>query len=112
MPRDGIGHLTTICNEIIKMGYFPVQWRVAQIIMIPRPDKPLEEASSQRPLSVLPIMRKIFEKAMLKRLRPILEGNRILLDHQYGFRQKRLTIEQVHRIREIIRGNLEEKKKK
>jgi hypothetical protein len=68
MPKKGIVHLTTICNAIIRTGYFPVQWEVAQIIMIPKPGKPLEEASSYRPISLLPTMSKIFEKAMLKRL--------------------------------------------
>jgi hypothetical protein len=40
-------------------------------------------------------------KATLRRLCPILGGNRILLDHNFGFRQEHSTIEQVHRITEI-----------
>jgi hypothetical protein len=85
IPRKGNANLTTICNTIIRTGYFPVQWKVAQIIMIPKPGKPLEEASSYRLNSLLPVMKKIFEKPMLKRLLPIFEENRILLDHQFGF---------------------------
>jgi hypothetical protein len=104
MPRKGIVDLTTICNAIIRMGYFPVQWKVEQIIMIPKPGKPLEEASSYRLIRLLPIMNKIFEKALLKGLRPILEKTQILPDHQFGFRHKHSTIEQVHRIARIIRG--------
>jgi hypothetical protein len=42
-----------------------------QIIMILKPGKLLEEAISYSLVSLLPIMGKIFEKAMLKRLRPI-----------------------------------------
>jgi hypothetical protein len=38
--------------------------------MIPKSGKPLEEASSYRPISLLPIMSKIFEKAVLKRSNP------------------------------------------
>jgi hypothetical protein len=38
---------------------------------------------------------------MLKILLPVLEGNRILPDHQFGFRQKNFTIIQVHRSTEI-----------
>jgi hypothetical protein len=49
----------------------------------------------------------IFEKVILKRLSPILEENRILSDHQFGFLQKHSTIEKEHRIAEIIRGTLE-----
>jgi hypothetical protein len=74
MPRNGIVHLTTICNAINRTGYFPVQWKVARIVMIPEPGKPLE-VIGYRPISLLPIMGKIFEESMLKRLRPILEEN-------------------------------------
>jgi hypothetical protein len=109
MPRKGSVHLTTISKAIIRMGYFPVQWKVAQIIMIRKPGTPIEEASSHRPISLLPIMSKIFETATLKRLRPILEENQILPGHQFGFRQKHSTTEKVHRISGIIRGTLEKK---
>jgi hypothetical protein len=80
MPRKGIVHVTTICSPVIRREYFPAQWKVAQIIMIQKPGKPLEEASSYRPIS------KIFDKTMLQRLRPILEENLLLLGHQFGFR--------------------------
>jgi hypothetical protein len=49
--------------------------------MIPKPAKPLEEASSYGSISLLPIMSKIFEIAVLKRLRPIekkTESSRII----------------------------------
>jgi hypothetical protein len=75
IPRKGTVHLTTIWSAIIRMGYFPVHWKVAQIILTPKPGKLLEEASSYRLISLLPIISKIFEKAMLKRLAPILEEN-------------------------------------
>jgi hypothetical protein len=51
-------------------------------------------------------MSKILEKVMLKRLRPILEENRIMPDHLFGFRQKHSTIKQVHRITEMLRETL------
>jgi hypothetical protein len=96
MPGKCIVHLTTICNANVRTGYFPVPWKVAHIIMIPKPGKPLEEASSYRPIRLLPIMSKIFEKPMLKRLPPILEETQKLHDHQFGFQQKHSTTEQAH----------------
>jgi hypothetical protein len=45
-------------------------------MMISKPGKPLEEASSYRLISLLPVMRKILEKVMLKRLHPSLEGKK------------------------------------
>jgi hypothetical protein len=49
--------------------------------MIPKPDKSQEEASSYRPISLLPKMNKMKEKPMLKRILPILKRNGILPDH-------------------------------
>jgi hypothetical protein len=107
MPRKGIVQLTTICNAIIRTWFSPVQWSVAQIIIISKPSKPLGEARSYRPISQLAIMSNILEKSMIKRLRPIEDENRILPDHQFGFRQKHTTMKQVHRITEVIRLTLE-----
>jgi hypothetical protein len=95
MPRNGIVHLTTVWNAIITMGYFPVQWKVTQIIVIPKPGKALGEARSYRPISLLPIKSKIFEKAMFKRLRRYQKKAESFQDHQFGFRQEHSTIEQV-----------------
>jgi hypothetical protein len=109
ITRRGIVHLTSIYNSSFTTGYLRAQWKVAQIIMIPKAGKPPEEVDLYRPISLLPIMSKIFEEAMLKRLRPILKETRIPLDHQFGFRQQHCTIEQVHRITDIARGTLEKK---
>jgi hypothetical protein len=53
--------------------------------MIPKPGKMLQEANSNTLISLLPMMRKIFEKALLKSLHPTLEGNQILSDRKFGF---------------------------
>jgi hypothetical protein len=53
--------------------YVPAQWKVAEIIMNPKPGKPLEEVISYRPSIPPTIMSKIFENAVLKRLLPVLE---------------------------------------
>jgi hypothetical protein len=46
---------------------------------------------------------------MLKILRPISEEKRIILNHQFGFRQQQSTIEQVDKITEITQGTFERK---
>jgi hypothetical protein len=50
-----------------------MQWKVAEIIMIQKPGKPPNEKTSYRPISLLPIVSKIFEKLLLRRLKPIIE---------------------------------------
>ena len=78
--------------------------------MIPKPGKPPHEAASHRPISLLPVMSKLFEKLLIKRLKPITERKNLIPNHQFGFRSKHSTIDQVHRITNIIENALEEKK--
>jgi len=41
--------------------------------MIPRPGKPPHESVSYRPIALLPVMSKLFEKLLIKGLNPIIE---------------------------------------
>jgi hypothetical protein len=45
----------------------------------------------------------------LKRLLPVVENNRLIPNHQFGFRQRHSTIEQTHRIVQRINKALENK---
>jgi hypothetical protein len=66
VPRKAIVLLTTLYNRMLHLSYFPAQWKFAQIIMIAKPGKPLTEAASYRPISLLPILSKIFERLLRK----------------------------------------------
>lgn len=55
-------------------------------------------------------MSKLFEKLLLKRLEIITEERRLILDHYFGFRNQHSTIDQVHRITDVIERSHEGKK--
>jgi len=78
--------------------------------MICKPGKPANDKKSYRPISLLPVISKLFEKLLLKRLKPIIEKRKLIPQHQFGFRSKHSTIDQVHRIVSVIEKSLEEKK--
>jgi hypothetical protein len=61
-----------LINACIQLNYIPDAWKTAEVIMIPKPGKNLSEMESYRPISFLPIMSKLFEKLVLKRLKPII----------------------------------------
>jgi hypothetical protein len=63
-----------------------------------KPGKPPNELTSYRPISLLLTVFKVFEKILLKRLVPMVEDNRFIPIHQFGFRQRHYTIEQTYRI--------------
>jgi len=61
LPREAIVLLTFIYNTMLRLAYFPVLWKFAQLIMIPKPGKPPQNVTSYRPISLLPLLSKIFE---------------------------------------------------
>jgi hypothetical protein len=104
LPVIGIKYLTQLFNVVLLKGYFAAQWKVAQIILILKPWKPPNELTSYRPMSLLPIVSKVFEKLLA-----MVENNGLIPSHQFCFRQKHSTIEQKHRIVQRINEALENK---
>lgn len=110
LPDLGFSLLTMIFNAIIRIGHFPKQWKRAEIILVQKPGKPDTELTSYRPISLLPITSKVFEKILAKHIISSMEDNHQIPPHQFGFRQKHSTIEQVHRVVNQIKSDLDTKK--
>lgn len=110
LPPRGISFLRIIFNAMLRLEYVPLQLKVAQIIMCPKPGKPQEQCSSYRPISLLPILSKLFEKLMCGRLEPIVRANKLIPDHQFGFRKDHSTIEQAHRVVDCISRDMENRR--
>lgn len=99
--------LTHIYNAMLRLSHFPEIWKFAVILLIPKPNKPKHLSTSYRPISLLPVLGKLFEKTLLKRLRPILQESHIFPNNQFGFRNRHSTIHQVHRLTDEISTALE-----
>lgn len=110
LPDRCIKLICHIFNAIMRTGFFPTTWKIAKIIMIPKPGKNETQVDSYRPISLLPALSKLFEKILLSKLYPVLEQDKIIPAHQFGFRQEHGTIEQVHRIVNEIKSALDERK--
>ena len=54
LPKKAILLLTILYNSIIRLLYFPLLWKFAQIVMLPKPGKPVDDATSYRPINLLP----------------------------------------------------------
>jgi hypothetical protein len=91
------------------LGYFPAQWKVAQIILLLKPGKPPHELTSYSPISLLPVVSKVFEKLLLNRTLPLVASNSLIPAHQFGFRKRHSTIDQTHRLVQRIKADLESK---
>jgi len=79
--------------------------------MVPKPGKPINDVTSYRPISLLPIHSKIsLKKLLLIRLRSDVDLSALLPDYQFGFRAGHSTIHQRHRIVHEIAKSLEGKR--
>ena len=69
---------------------FPNDWKIARVIPLYK-SGPSDRLEKYRPISALPIMSKVIEKVVHKRLVDYLEEHHMLADQQFGFRRKRST---------------------
>jgi len=88
----------------------PSNWKHAQIILIHKTNEPPENPSSNRSLSILSVVEKLFEKLLLKRISRIAIESKIIPDFRFGFKSKHSTIHQLHRAVDQILIAFESKK--
>lgn len=91
LPPPYITRLRNIFNASLSAGYFPDFFKTATIKLIPKPGKPPHAAANFRPISLLEVPGKIFERIINKRLRIHLENNELYNPAQFGFRSGRGT---------------------
>uniref|UniRef100_A0A2A4KAV4 Reverse transcriptase domain-containing protein n=1 Tax=Heliothis virescens TaxID=7102 RepID=A0A2A4KAV4_HELVI len=82
--------ITDIVNKSIVSATFPDIWKIASVRPLPKITNPTE-LKDLRPISILPCLSKIAEKAICQQLSRYLEENNILPELQSGFRKRRGT---------------------
>ena len=84
--------ISELCDLNVALGSFPDACKIAKV-------KPLfkkgskTDPSSYRPISLLPLLCKVFEKVVLDQTEELLSLNKIFYDYQSGFRK---TTQQIH----------------
>ena len=84
-------HITRLYNATLATGYFPQALKNAHMFLIPKPGKNTTDPSSYRPIALLDLLAKIFEKIISFRLRQHLEDTHQFNPNQYGFRPNKST---------------------
>ena len=83
--------LATLYNAVIRLSYFPSSWKFSVIHAVHKPGKNPITPSSYRPIGLLSVVGKLFEKLLLKRI--LLEYPNLMPDHQFGFRNRHSAVE-------------------
>lgn len=110
LPGPAICLLTRIFNACLSHSYFPLNWKFAKIIAIPKPGKCPSIPTNHRPISLLSSLGKILEREILDRLVDFEEDKKIFVPHQFGFRKGHSTIQQIMRVTEKITFNFNSNK--
>ena len=66
------------------------------------------DLSNYRPISILPLLSKVFEKIVYKQIYEYLEQKNILFNNQFGFRQKKSTTNAIINQLEYLYNNLDQ----
>lgn len=82
--------LTQLINLSFQSGEVPNELKIAKVIPLYKAGNEME-FSNYRPVSILPIFSKVFEKIMYFRLEEYLNKNNILSSNQFGFRSGHST---------------------
>ena len=98
LPVAAIKILTKIYNAAIKLGYFPKQFKVAKVIMLPKPNKPKDNPKNFRPISLTNTIGKIFERIIHTRISHHLTNIQFFSTNQHGFKAKSGAADQIVRV--------------
>ena len=85
--RDPLCH---ICNMSLEEGIFPSQLKIANVLPLFKAEESFQ-FNNYRPVSLLCIISKVFEKLMFNRVNDFLSNLKILYEFQFGFRKKHST---------------------
>ena len=77
--------LTHLFNCSLRTGKIPQEWKAANVTPVPKKGRK-EDVNSYRPVSVLPVIAKVFEAVVHRQLYQYLEENQLLDSAQSGFR--------------------------
>ena len=94
--------ITIIFNASLKLGYFPDRWKSSIIVMVLKPEKSAQLPTSYRPISLLPIIGKLFEVIMSIRLTKFMINKGLFNKYQCGFRKGKSTTHQLLRLAEHV----------
>lgn len=92
-------YISAIIQSCLLHGYFPKQWKVAYVVMIPKPGKDPSSVKGWRPICLLCNMAKLLDKIVINNIMSQYRQTTGICQEQFGFEAHKSTI---HAINEIV----------
>lgn len=95
---------TLLFNECWKFGIFPNEWKKSLVVtLLKADDKDKSDPSSYRPICLLPVLGKVMEGIILRRLK--VDCDPRFSERQFGFRSGRSTEDALHKFMALQERN-------
>ena len=101
--------LTEIFNACCAMNHFPDSWKIGRIVFLLKPGRDSQLAASYRPISILPILGKTFERIIKVRLMHHAITESWFAKSQHGFMANRSTITAAYELTSEIKTGFNNK---
>ena len=87
LPKNSLDYLLTIFNDIWINSKFPESWKIARIILIPKPGRDSSNPANYCPIALTSCLCKTMEHMANKRLVWFLKSNKLITNSKCGFRK-------------------------
>ena len=94
--------MTHIINHCIATSTVPTDWKVSRVCPVPKVNNPTS-ISEYRPISILPILSKVFERVIFQQITEHIEASFIYDSKQSGFRKGHSTSTVLLKLKDDIR---------
>lgn len=101
--------IAILFNQMYNICHFPAAWKLAIVTPLLKPSKAANMTASYRPISLLPCLSKIYEKAIKETLERHCEDQHVLPDDQFGFTTNRSTTQALVILKTDISKNFNNK---
>ena len=107
--KTALNGLRSFFNVCLHMKKVPKIWKLAKVVAVLKPKKPPNVTSSYRPVNLLCVPSKLYERLIYNRIQPNAES--VLPKEQVGFRPGRSSQDQVVSLTEDIECSFDKKLK-
>lgn len=83
---------------MLNLQYFPDAWETTNILPLYKKEKPANQPSSNRPISLTPNISKVYEVVINNSILEHCEKDKIIPDNQFGFRYQHSTVRAIHKL--------------
>lgn len=102
--------ILSLFNRCYRMGYFPNIWKKGLVVFFRKRNRDPSLVRSYRPITLLPIFGKVYERLIKMRIMTTLEHSGFLHVAQFGFREHRSTTHAMLKVQNIVREILQSNK--